>query len=98
MSYTLEALSKDCRDALMAENNEAGRAKVRDFVAKACADEGFVTSHLGPEANKERDIVYEDPDLGFVSSRMSTKARNPAILTIMDRVGLFMAKQPVRPK
>ena len=65
MSYTLEALSKDCRDALMAENNEAGRAKVRDFIAKACADEGFVTSHLGPEADKEREILYEDPDLGF---------------------------------
>ena len=38
---------------------------MRQCVERALKDPEFVATHLGPEATKERDIIYEDPDLGF---------------------------------
>ena len=32
---------------------------------KACADPDFVATHLGPGADAERKVLYEDPDLHF---------------------------------
>ncbi|NBP73126.1 MAG: hypothetical protein EBU57_08205 [Alphaproteobacteria bacterium] len=55
MSYTLEHLSADCRAAMDADPGPAGRAKVRDFVAKACKDDDFVATHLGPDNTNEDD-------------------------------------------
>jgi predicted metal-dependent enzyme (double-stranded beta helix superfamily) len=65
MSYNLESLSNDCSAAIKADNGTAGREQVRDCIARACADDDFVSQHLGPNADKERDILYEDPQFGF---------------------------------
>ena len=64
MSYTLERLAQDCRQALQADPGPAGREKVRQAVERALKDAAFVEKHLG-QATKERDVIYEDPDLGF---------------------------------
>ena len=64
MAYTLKALSNDCREALE-QDGEAGRERVRDLIACACADEEFVSTYLGADNDKERNILYEDPDHGF---------------------------------
>ena len=65
MSYNIENLSSDCHNAIAAENNPKGREKVRQHLEKALADPNFVETHLGPENDKDRNIIYEDPDFGF---------------------------------
>jgi hypothetical protein len=65
MSYTLEQLAADCRDALATDPGPAGREQVRRAVARACSDEEFVAMHLGPDNTTERKILYQDPDMGF---------------------------------
>ncbi len=65
MAYTLEQLSADCSAALHENSGPAGREKVRDFIAKACADSDFVATHFVSDDQEERKIIYEDPDLKF---------------------------------
>jgi len=65
MSYTLEQFAADCRAALLKDPGPAGRELVRQYTAKASADPDFVAKHLGPDADAERKILYEDPQLHF---------------------------------
>lgn len=65
MAYTLEEFAADCREALKSDAGRTGREKVREHLQRALRDEAFLARHLGPEANKERNILYEDADLGF---------------------------------
>jgi hypothetical protein len=65
MAYTLEDFAAGCRAALEADSGPGGREKVRECVEKALRDEEFVATHLGANAAKEREIIYEDPDFGF---------------------------------
>jgi predicted metal-dependent enzyme (double-stranded beta helix superfamily) len=65
MSYTLEQFSADCRAALLKDPGPAGRELVRQYTAKASADPDFVAKYLGPDADAERKILYEDPQLHF---------------------------------
>ena len=65
MSYTLDQFAADCRAALLKDPGSAGRELVRHYTEKACADPEFVAKHLGPNAQVERTILYEDPDLHF---------------------------------
>jgi hypothetical protein len=65
MSYTLEQFASDCHDALKADPGQAGREKVRQYVSKALKDKEFVAKHLHDKVEKERNIIYEDPELGF---------------------------------
>jgi hypothetical protein len=80
MSYTLEQFAADCRTALLADPGPDGREKVRQFVSKACKDEDFVATHLGPDNTTERQVVYQDPDLGFcilIHAYEGAKTSNP---------------------
>jgi hypothetical protein len=65
MAYTLDQFSADCRAALTADPGPAGREVVRQCTEKACSDRDFVARYLGPDADAERKILYEDPDLSF---------------------------------
>jgi hypothetical protein len=65
MSYTLDQFAADCRAALLKDPGPAGRELVRQFTARACADPEFVAQHIGPNADAERKVLYEDPDLHF---------------------------------
>ena len=65
MAYTLEELAADCREALKSDAGPAGHGKVREHLQRALRDEDFLGRHLGPEATKERDVLYEDGELGF---------------------------------
>jgi hypothetical protein len=64
MAQTLQAFAAKCRDILKAENNPAGRSKVSALLQEALKDEDFVASNL-TDKTPERQILYEDPDLGF---------------------------------
>ena len=65
MAYTLEEFAADCRAALQSDDGPGGRDAVRQHLQRALRDEGFVATHLGPDVTKERDIIYQDGDLGF---------------------------------
>jgi hypothetical protein len=65
MAYTLDQFAADCRAALLKDPGPAGRELVRQYTEKACSDRDFVATHLGPTADAERKILYEDPDLHF---------------------------------
>ncbi len=65
MAYTLTEFAADCRAALQADAGPGGREAVRQHLMRALKDEAFVAEHIPPEADAERKILYEDPDLGF---------------------------------
>jgi predicted metal-dependent enzyme (double-stranded beta helix superfamily) len=65
MSYTLEQFSADCRAALLKDPGPGGRELVRQYTARASTDPDFVAKYLGPDADSDRRILYEDPDLHF---------------------------------
>jgi len=65
MPYTLDQFAADCREALKADSGPAGQEQVRQIVQKALKDKDFVADHLHDGVEAERNIIYEDPDLGF---------------------------------
>jgi hypothetical protein len=65
MAYTLDQFAADCRAALLKDPGPAGRELVRQYTEKACSDADFVATYLGPAADADRKIIYEDPDLHF---------------------------------
>jgi predicted metal-dependent enzyme (double-stranded beta helix superfamily) len=65
MSYTLEQFASDCHAALEADPGPGGRETVRQCVARACSDRDFVATHLGANNTTERQVIYQDPELGF---------------------------------
>jgi len=64
MAHTLESFSSDCHRLLKAEPGPAGREKVRALLEEVLKDEAFVARHL-TEATSDREILYQDPELGF---------------------------------
>jgi predicted metal-dependent enzyme (double-stranded beta helix superfamily) len=65
MAYSIDELASDCREVLSDEPGKSELEQVRKSVARALTDKDFIAEHLGPEANSPRNILYEDPDLGF---------------------------------
>jgi predicted metal-dependent enzyme (double-stranded beta helix superfamily) len=64
MAYTLEQFSEACRHILAAEPGVEGRKKICALVRDVLKDEAFLTRHVG-EGVSERQILFEDPELGF---------------------------------
>ena len=65
MTYTLEQLSADIRQALKADSGIAGKQEVCKLVSKVLRDDDFVSKHLTAEQCRPRKVLYEDPELGF---------------------------------
>ncbi len=65
MSQTLESFASACRDALKADSGPAGQEAVRALVSSVLKDGEFVAKYVSPDAEKERSVLYEDPDFGF---------------------------------
>jgi hypothetical protein len=64
MSLSVEQFASRCREALLADPGPAGRAHVVELVREALKDPGFVAAAI-PEGTPERQVLYEDPELGF---------------------------------
>ncbi len=64
MPHTLESFAAAAHDILTAENNPAGREKVRALLEDVLKDEAFVSRYLTDDV-PERKILYTDPALGF---------------------------------
>ena len=65
MAYTLEQLSTDIRQALKADSGTAGKEAVCGLVSKVLLDVEFVARHLTVEQCRPRNVLFEDPELGF---------------------------------
>jgi predicted metal-dependent enzyme (double-stranded beta helix superfamily) len=79
VSYSLAQFSADCRAALLKSPGPEGRELVRRYTEKASSDPEFVTRYLGPDAQEERRILYEDPDLHFcILAHVYKGAKNSA--------------------
>lgn len=65
MPYTLENLAADIHQTLKNTPDNAGSSALCPFVEKALNDDGFITTHFGPDKTGPRHIIYEDPDFGF---------------------------------
>ena len=67
MAYTLEQLAKDIRIALEADPGRMSKLMICKHVSRALLDKEFVATHLKdrPEGGNPREILYEDPKLGF---------------------------------
>jgi hypothetical protein len=65
MSYTLEMLAHDIRLSLLAQPGEQGRERCRAFVERALADQEFVRAVFPVERAAAREVLFEDPELGF---------------------------------
>jgi hypothetical protein len=64
MGLTLEQFAAECHRALAADPGVKGRKQVCALVEEACKDKEFVSKYLGDNRG-QRDILYEDPELGF---------------------------------
>jgi hypothetical protein len=64
MATKLDGFVADCRNALKSQPGTAGREKVRDLVKQVLTDPEFVATYI-PEGTPERQVLYEDPELGF---------------------------------
>ena len=64
MGYDLQQFSAECHRILAADPGVAGRQKVCALLKEALKDDGFVSAQLRADT-PERQVVYEDKDLGF---------------------------------
>lgn len=64
MAETLDSFAAACRDILRGDDTPSGRQRIAQRLRAALADPAFVDAlFAGPVA--ERQVVYEDPELGF---------------------------------
>jgi predicted metal-dependent enzyme (double-stranded beta helix superfamily) len=64
MGYTLEQFSAECNRILKADPGPAGRKKICALLQEVLHNNEFVSTHL-TDKTPEREILYEDPELGF---------------------------------
>ena len=61
---TLERFARECHDILKAEPGPSGRTKICARMESLLRDEAFLSTHLN-DKTPERQVIYEDPELGF---------------------------------
>jgi predicted metal-dependent enzyme (double-stranded beta helix superfamily) len=65
MGQTIEQFGAQCHDILKQNPDMTGLEQVRENLEKMLLDEAFLATHLGPDADEPRKIIYEDPELKF---------------------------------
>jgi hypothetical protein len=65
MPYTLDDFAAEIRAALTADPGPGGREAVRELLQRVLKDADFVAAHVPPDLKAERNVIYEDPELGF---------------------------------
>ncbi|MEY4443673.1 MAG: hypothetical protein RL442_2673, partial [Pseudomonadota bacterium] len=64
MDPQLQTFIDQCRQCLSSQPGPAGRQQVATLLQALLTDTGFV-NRLIPPGTGERELLYEDPDLGF---------------------------------
>ncbi len=78
MDPKVETFAQECRAILSKDSSAEGLEKVRVVLEKYLADDAFIETHLGPDFDANREVLYEDPDLGFCICRHVFKGANEA--------------------
>ena len=97
MGQVLDQFAAECHDILKQDSSTAGLEKVRQGLEKFLVSDEVLNEHLGPDADSERNIIYEDAELGFCIIAHVYKGRKAARMTTA-RPGRFMVKPKARPK
>jgi len=75
MGFTLESFAADVKEILKQDPSPAGRERVRHLVQEALKDDKFIATYIN-DNTPDRQVVYEDPDLGFcVCAHVNRDAR-----------------------
>lgn len=80
MNPVLERFAAECHAILKEDPGAGGLERVRQGLEKLLVDDSIIKEYFGPEQHKTRDILYEDPELGFcMIAHIHTDAsvRNP---------------------
>lgn len=64
MNLDLNSFAAQCHAILKKDGGPNGRIEVAELLRKVLQDAQAVKTYLGPDT-PERDILYEDPELGF---------------------------------
>ena len=64
MGFTLESFAAAVKEVLTQDPSPAGRERVRHLVQEALKDDKFIATYIN-DNTPDRQVVYEDPDLGF---------------------------------
>ena len=64
MDKVLSELARQCREILTADPGPDGRKRIAGLLSELLADPAHIEM-LIPASTGERDLLYEDPDLGF---------------------------------
>jgi predicted metal-dependent enzyme (double-stranded beta helix superfamily) len=78
MDPKVETFAGECRAILSKDSSPAALEQVRLVLEKYLADDEFVDTHLGPDFEANREVLYEDPELGFCICRHVFKGANEA--------------------
>ncbi|MBO6783567.1 MAG: hypothetical protein JJ899_09905 [Alphaproteobacteria bacterium] len=78
MTDKIDTFAQECRDILADGATPEKLDEVRKVVEKYLKDADFVQEQLGPHFDDVRDVLYEDPDLGFCICRHVFKGYNEA--------------------
>jgi hypothetical protein len=65
MTRTIEQFGGRCREILKQNSGAEGLELVRQGLEQVLGDEDILAAHLGPEADQDRKIIYEDAELKF---------------------------------
>ena len=64
MTITVSELATECQQLLHTDNGPQGRARVAQMLSKTLADPANIEALIPPQTG-ERDLLYQDPELGF---------------------------------
>ncbi|MEK9661963.1 MAG: hypothetical protein VW644_09545 [Alphaproteobacteria bacterium] len=65
MGQKLDTFAAQCHDIIAQGTSQEQLDKVRDLLEPLLTDPEFVSEHLGPDFDSNRDIIYQDPELDF---------------------------------
>ena len=75
MSFTLDSFAAECRKILQNDPGRGGREQVKNLVQQVLQDKDFLSKYL-TENTPDREVLYEDPELGFcICAHLSKGAR-----------------------
>lgn len=75
MPFTLDSFAAECRKILKNDPGRGGREQVKNLVQQVLQDKDFLSQYLN-ENTADRQVLYEDPELGFcICAHLNKDAR-----------------------
>lgn len=65
MNPVIERFATQCHDILKRDSGPGGLEEVRRSLQEVLGNEDVIQEVFGPDQNSPRNILYEDPELGF---------------------------------